>query len=176
MARLVFGLMQSLDGYVDHEAFEPDPVLFRHFIDHARHVKGGIYGRRTYEIMRYWETDDPEWTADFQEFADVWRRQKKWVVSRTLKSVGPNATLIASDVEATVRRLKSEIEGELEVSGPDFAGQMTRAGLVDEFRLYVQPIVLGKGQPFFTGAVPKLRLTGHEVIGAGVVRLVYVPD
>ena len=91
MARLVFGMNQSLDGYVDHMAFAPGPTLFRHFIEEARHQAGSIYGRQMYEIMRYWDDDDPEWDTEERAFAEAWRNQPKWVVSRSLKSVGPNA-------------------------------------------------------------------------------------
>jgi dihydrofolate reductase len=94
MAKLVFGLSQSLDGYVDHREFVPGPSLFRHFYEQERDLTGSVYGRRTYEIMRYWEDDDPEWEAAERDFAAAWRRQPKWVVSRSLKSVGPNATLV----------------------------------------------------------------------------------
>jgi hypothetical protein len=82
MARLVFALNQSLDGYVDHEAFAPGTLLFRHFIEQVRGLTGSVYGRRMYEVMRYWDEDDPAWTPDFREFAAVWRSQPKWVVSR----------------------------------------------------------------------------------------------
>src|SRR5689334_18344712 len=97
MAKLVFGMNQSLDGYVDHMAFAPGPTLFRHFIEEAQGQAGSIYGRRMYEVMRYWDDDDPEWDADEQAFAVAWRNQPKWVVSRSLKSVGPNARLIGSN-------------------------------------------------------------------------------
>jgi hypothetical protein len=93
MAKLVFGMNQSLDGYVDHMAFGPSPTLFRHFIEEAQGQAGSIYGRHMYEIMRYWDDAHPEWNADEQAFAGAWRKQPKWVVSRTLKSVGPNAYL-----------------------------------------------------------------------------------
>src|SRR5262245_9857598 len=99
MAKLVFGLNQSLDGYVDHEAFAPGPVLFRHFIEEVLGLTGSVYGRRMYEVMRYWDEDHPEWSADLRDYAAAWRRQPKWVVSRSLKSVGPNATLVVDDLE-----------------------------------------------------------------------------
>jgi hypothetical protein len=73
MARLVFGMNQSLDGYVDHTAFAPDPTLFRHFIAEAERQAGSIYGRRMYEIMRYWDDDHAEWTAAEHAFAAAWR-------------------------------------------------------------------------------------------------------
>ena len=95
MAKFVFGLMQSLDGYVDHMKIgAPDAALSRHFAEHVRGLAGCVYGRRTYEIMRYWEDDLPDWDAEDRAFAAMWRSLPKWVVSRSLKSVGPNATLV----------------------------------------------------------------------------------
>src|SRR5437868_5320267 len=149
MAKLVFGMNQSLDGYVDHTAFAPSPAVFRHFIEEARGQAGSVYGRKMYEVMRYWDDDNPEWDAEEHAFAAAWRKQPKWVVSRTLKSVGPNATLVGDDLEAAIRGLKAEIVGEIGVAGPDLAGSLTEFGLVDEYRLYVRPIVLGRGKPFF---------------------------
>jgi dihydrofolate reductase len=175
MAKIVFGMNQSLDGYVDHDAFAPDPVLFRHFIDQARGLTGSVYGRRLYEIMRYWDEDDPAWTPELRDFALAWRRQPKWVVSRTLKSVGPNATLVEGDVEAAIRRLKADLVGEIEVGGPDLAGHLTKLGLIDEYWLYVHPVVLGRGKPFFTGPRPPLRFVSGDRIGEHAIRLTYVP-
>jgi hypothetical protein len=105
MATLVFGMNQSLDGYVDHEAFAPGPALFRHWIEHVHGLTGCVYGRRLYEVMRYWDEDHPEWDAAERDFAAAWRSQPKWVVSRSLKSVGPNATLVADEIEAVIRGL-----------------------------------------------------------------------
>ena len=102
MAKLVFGMNQSLDGYVDHMAFGPSPVLFRHFIEQARDQAGSVYGRCLYQVMRYWDDDHPEWDAEEREFAAAWRSQPKWVVSRSLTSVGPNATLVEGDLEAVM--------------------------------------------------------------------------
>ena len=122
MAKLVFALNQSLDGYVDHQKLGPPvPAAFRHFIELVRDLTGLIYGRCTYEIMRYWDEDLPDWDAEDRDFAAAWRSRPKWVVSRSLKSVGPNATLVADDVEAVIRRLKAELAGELDVGGPDLA-------------------------------------------------------
>jgi len=175
MARLVFGMNVSLDGYVDHDKFAPDPLLFRHWIDVVRTATGHIYGRKLYEIMRYWEEDDPEWTADLRAFAEAWRNERKWVVSRTLTSVGPNATLIADDVGTAVRKLKDEFEGEIHVGGPALAQGLTALGLIDEYRLYLHPVVLGQGAPFFAGPRPPLRLIAHDRIGEEAIRLTYVP-
>ena len=175
MARLVFGMNQSLDGYVDHMAFAPDPTLFRHFIEEAKGQAGSVYGRTMYEIMRYWDEDQPEWTADEHAFAAAWRKQPKWVVSRSLTSVGPNATLVGDDLEGAMRTLKAEREGEIEVAGPQLAHGLAELGLIDEYRIYLHPVVLGQGKPYFAGPRPRLRLATHDVIGEDVLRLTYVP-
>lgn len=177
MAKLVFGLNQSLDGYVDHDhaAFVPDPVLFRHFIDDVRGLAGSVYGRRMYEVMRYWDEDHSEWGEAERDYAAAWRSQPKWVVSRSLKSVGRNATLVDDEVEAAIRGLKAQLDGVIEVSGPELAESLTGLGLVDEYRLYLHPVVLGGGKPFFAGPRPPLRLVGSDRIGENVVRLTYIP-
>ena len=175
MAQLVFGMNQSLDGYVDHTAFGPGPVLFRHFIEQTRGLAGSIYGGRMYGIMRYWDDDQPEWDADMRDFAAAWRGQPKWVVSRTLTSVGPNATLIKGDYVAAVRRLKGEHEGDIDVAGPALACMLTPLGLVDAYRIYIHPVVLGHGTPFFAGPRPPLHLQSSDRIGDDVIRLIYVP-
>ena len=175
MAKLVFGMNQSLDGYVDHDRFAPDAVLFRHFIEEARGQAGSLYGRNVYELMRYWDEDQAEWDADRHAFAAAWRRQPKWVVSRSLKSVGPNATLVGDDLEGAVRALKAEREGEIEVAGPALAHSLTELGLIDEYRIYLHPVVFGAGTPYFAGSRPPLRLMAHDRIGEDVLRLTYVP-
>ncbi|HSA66381.1 MAG TPA: dihydrofolate reductase family protein [Methyloceanibacter sp.] len=175
MAKIVFGMNQSLDGYVDHMAFAPSPTLFRHFIEQACDQTGSVYGRRLYEVMRYWDEDHPEWDAEERDFAAAWRSQPKWVVSRSLKSVGPNATLVADDVEAVIRGLKAQLVGEIEVGGPDLARSLTDLGLIDEYRLYLHPVVLGRGKPFFAGPRPPLHLVASDLIGEDVIRLTYVP-
>lgn len=175
MARLVYGLNQSLDGYVDHTAFAPGPDLFRHFIEHAEGLAGSLYGRTMYEAMRYWDDEQPTWTADERAFATAWRKQPKWVVSQTLTSVGPNATLVAGDLERVVRAVKAEVDGEIEVAGPQLAHGLTELGLIDEYRIYLHPYVVGRGKPYFAGPRPPLRLVAHEPMGEDVIRLSYVP-
>ncbi len=175
MAKLVFGMNQSLDGYVDHTGFAPGPVLFRHFIEQAQGQTGSVYGRVMYEIMRYWDDEHPEWDAEERAFAAAWRRQPKWVVSRTLKSVGPNATLVGDDLEGAIRALKAGHDGEIEVAGPNLAKRLTELGLIDEYRIYLHPVVLGQGQPYFAEPRPPLRLVSHEPMGEDVLRLTYVP-
>jgi dihydrofolate reductase len=180
MAKLIFGLTQSLDGYVASTAGElvlpePGPALFRHFYEWVRDLTGSVYGRRTYEVMRYWDEDHSEWTAEQRDFAAVWRRQPKWVVSRSLKSAGPNATLVGDDIEAVIGGLKARLAGEIEVAGPDLARSLADLGLIDEYRLYLRPFVLGRGKPFFAGPRPPLRLVASDPIGEDAIRLTYVP-
>jgi dihydrofolate reductase len=176
MAKLVYGLNQSLDGYVDHMKIgPPPPATFRHFIEQMRGLSGLIYGRRMYEIMRYWDDDANVDDADDRDFAAAWRKQPKWVVSRSLESVGPNATLVAGDVEAAIRRLKAELAGEIHTGGPVLAKSLTEAGLIDEYRLYMHPIVLGNGAPFFAGPRPPLHLVASDLIADDLIRLTYVP-
>lgn len=175
MATLVFGMNQSLDGYVDHTAFAPGPTLFRHFVEEAQAQAGSVYGRRIYEVMRYWDDDQPDWGADERAFATAWRNQPKWVVSRSLSSVGPNATLVGDDLESAIVDLKAARDGEIEVAGPDLAKSLTDLGLIDEYRIYLHPVVIGHGKPYFAGPRPPLRLSSHDRIGEDVLRLCYVP-
>jgi len=168
--------MQSLDGYVDHLALgPPGSILSRHFAEHVRGLTGVVYGRRMYEIMRYWDDDRPDWDAEDHDFAAVWRAVPKWVVSRSLQSVGPHASLVGKDIEGVIRGLKSRLHGEIEVAGPDLAGSLTDLGLIDEYRLYLRPIVLGRGKAFFARPRPPLRLLASDPIGEDTVRLTYVP-
>ena len=182
MAKLVYGLSQSLDGYVDHMKLGPPaPAAFRHFVELVRGATGFLYGRRMYEVMRYWDEDSADWDAEDREFAVAWRSQPKWVVSRSLTSVGPkatlgpNATLLGDDFENVIRRLKAELAGEIHVGGPALAQSLTEAGLIDEYRLYLRPVVLGGGQAFFAGPLPPLHLVASDLIVEDLIRLTYVP-
>jgi dihydrofolate reductase len=175
MAKLVFGMNQSLDGYVDHDRMKTSPALFDHWIRHVRDLAGSVYGRRMYETMRYWDEDRPEWGTAQRDFATAWRRQPKWVVSRSRRSVGPNATLVEGDLDRVVRGLKAQLVGEITVSGPDLARSLTDLGLIDEYRLYLHPVVLCYGKPFFAGPRPPLRLVSTDRVDEDVIRLTYLP-
>jgi dihydrofolate reductase len=175
MAEFVFGMNLSLDGYVDHLEMPTGPALFRYWIEQVGSLTGSIYGRRMYEIMRYWDEDRPEWKEEHHEFAAAWRRQPKWVVSRSLKSVGPNATLISDGIEANLRDLKARLTGKVAVSGPQLAQSLAELGLVDVYRLHFRPVALGRGTPFFAGPRPPLRLVSSDTVGEDTVRLTYVP-
>ena len=175
MAKLVYGLHVSLDGYVDHMALGPPaPALFDHFIEQVRGVTGMIYGRGLYEVMRYWDEDQPDWDAQDREFAHAWRSKPKWVMSRSLTSAGPNATLF-SDAVAASRALKARQDGKIDVGGPVLSRALSDAGLIDEYQLYVRPVVLGGGKPYFVGPPPPLRLVANDRIGEDTVRLTYAP-
>src|ERR1700735_662893 len=175
MAKLVYALNQSLDGYVDHLGFAPSAALFRHFIEHVRDLTGTVYGRRTYEVMRYWDEDLPDWGAEEHAFAAAWRHQPKWGASRSVESVGRNASLVEDNIEAVVGGLKAQLVGEIDVAGPDLAGSLPKHGLIDEYRLSLPPVVLGRGKPFFAGPRPPLRLLASDRVGEGTIRLTYVP-
>lgn len=175
MAKLVFAMSQSLDGFVDYDKMGvPDPVLFRHWTEAVRGAAGCLYGRGIYDLMRYWDADDASWGPDEAEFAKAWRSKHKWVVSRSLKEVGPNATLV-TDLEATARDLKARLEGVIDVAGPVLAGSLTKLGLMDEYRIYLRPYVLGEGARYFTGPRPPMRLVGTDLIGPDTVRAIYAP-
>ncbi len=180
MAKLIFGMNVSLDGYVDGvegklDMPPPSAALFNAWIQVVDSHAGVIYGRRMYETMRYWDDDHDEWSEAFRAFAVAWRKLPKWVVSGTLESVGPNARLIGGDIEAEVRALKDKMDGMLSVSGPQIAGLMTQLGLIDAYHLYLRPFVLGQGKPFFHAARPPLRLVSSERIDEVTMRLGYVP-
>ncbi|MFC3228085.1 dihydrofolate reductase family protein [Marinibaculum pumilum] len=128
-------------------AFGPESALFHRFVAEAR---GPVR----------------------QAFAATWRRQPKRVVSRFLTSVGPSATLVAGDLGDGVRALKAGYDGEIEIAGPDLDGP---PGLINEYRIYLHPVALGRGKPRFTAPVPPLRPVSRERIGGAVVRLSCVP-
>ena len=180
MGKLILGMNVSLDGYVDDAGGNlvmgaPSQKHFRYWIDTLRGHAGAIYGRRMYDLMRYWDDERPEWDAPQAEFAALWRGLPKWVVSSTSSDLGPNATLFTGDIETQVRDLKARTGGILSVSGPQLAGLMTRLGLIDEYHLHLRPVVLGEGKPFFHDTRPPLRLKSSTPIDDNALHLVYVP-
>jgi dihydrofolate reductase len=177
VARLVFAMMQSLDGYVagtdGRPLGPPGEELHWHFNGYVSGLAGMLYGRRMYEVMRYWDEDRSDWEAHEHDFAAKWRARPKWVVSRTLKSVGPNATLVDGGLESFVRDLRARIDGEIDVAGPELTAGIAELGLIDEYQLYIRPFVLGAGKPYFAGARPPLHLASFERIGEDALRLTY---
>jgi len=179
LAKLILSMNVSLDGYVDDVAGTlvmpaPSAEVFRFWIEAVRAQAATIYGRRMYEVMRYWDQDDPSWSDDLREFAEVWRKLPKFVVSSTLDSVGPNAVLIQGDIAARFRELKGRTDGTISVSGPQIAGLMTELGLIDEYHMVLRPYVLGQGKPFFHGARPPLKLASGKQLDGETMHLVYV--
>ncbi|MFN7003837.1 MAG: dihydrofolate reductase family protein, partial [Roseinatronobacter sp.] len=115
------------------------------------------------------------WEPEGAAFAAAWRRQPKWVVSRSLTAPGPNAQLLGPDIDAAVQALKATQDGDIAVAGPTLAEYLGSRGLIDEYRIYLHPVVLGQGRPFFTGPRPALHLIGQEVIDGDVICLRYTP-
>jgi dihydrofolate reductase len=155
---IFYALAVSVDGYIasaqgggDVGLPVPEEALHRYFNEMQARTVLNLYGRNMYEVMKYWDAPPAESAEYEQEFARAWQRTPKVVFSTTLKSVGPNARLVKekADVERTVRQLKAETNGEIEVNGAGLAASLVRFGLVDEFRLYMMPVVLGGGKPYF---------------------------
>lgn len=184
--KLVYSLNVSLDGY----AAAPDGDLGWATVDEDLHtwfngqmssMQASLYGRRMYEIMAgYWPTgeDDPSATDATREFARIWKPMPKIVFSSTLQQVEHNARLVKGDVSAVLTDLRREFDGDLEVGGPDLAGQFVRRGLVDEYRLVVHPVVLGAGTPFWPelDAPLRLRLIETRTFGSGAEYRSYAPS
>jgi dihydrofolate reductase len=176
-------MLASLDRYVaaaDGSLVMPAPkeTLHWHFNEWMRRTAVALYGRRMYEVMRFWENWDkgPQASEVERDFAEAWRQTPKIVFSTTLTEVGPNARLVRGDVEAAVREVKSQTSGEVSASGPGLAASLSRLGLIDEYRLYLRPVVLGGGKPFFEARLPSgLKLLASERMPEDVVLLRYAP-
>ncbi len=182
MARLVYSMIASLDGYVADEngAFDwavPDEEVHRFVNDLERAVSTYLYGRRMYEVMLAWE--DPATIADeppyMRDFAQLWQAADKVVYSRTLEAPTSARTRVERDFDPDeVRRMKAAAEGDITVGGPDLAGQAIRAGLVDELHLLVAPVVVGAGTRCLPAGVRlRLELLDERRFGGGVVYLRY---
>ena len=153
---ICYSFAVSVDGYIASAQGDiglpvPEEALYRHFNQAQERTALALYGRNMYEVMKYWDAPPAEGAAFEQEFARAWQATPKVVFSTTLESVGPNARLVKekADVERTVRQLKAQTNGEIEVNGARLAASLVRFGLVDEFRLYMMPVVLGGGKPYF---------------------------
>jgi len=180
-ALLTYGMLVSIDGFISGEPGGPElpvpgPELHRHFNGRQRTAALSIYGRRMWEVMTYWAEPDPDRDEVGEDFAQAWVETPKVVISTTMRDAPEGARLIGSDVFETVRQLKAETHGEIDVSGAELAASLGAAGLVDEYHLYVQPVVLGGGTPYFAkGFAPELVLLGSEQLPDGVVLTRYAP-
>jgi dihydrofolate reductase len=182
MAKLLYSMIASLDGYVadergDFSWAEPDEVVHRFANDLGRPVGTYLFGRRMYEVMAVW--DDPVSLAGepayIREFGELWRAADKVVYSSTLQAVTTGRTRLepAFDPEA-VRGLKEAATLDLSIGGPDLAGQALKAGLVDELHLIAVPIVVGGGTPWLpAGARLQLELLDERRFTHGTVYLRY---
>ncbi|OHV86237.1 dihydrofolate reductase family protein [Mesorhizobium sp. ORS 3428] len=183
MARIVYSMLVSLDGYIagtdgNIDLPIPEEELHRHFNEEMRRTVIALCGRRMYETMRFWDSPDRE-TSDHEverDFALAWRETPKIVFSTTLGAVGANARLVDRDAVGVGRSLKAETEGQISVGGAELAGHLSRAGLIDEYRLYMHPVVLGGGKPYFqSGLSFALTPLGAERLSQGVTLLRYAP-
>jgi dihydrofolate reductase len=183
MSKVVYWMTVSLDGFVEDRDGKidwtaPDDELHRFFNESARKVGAFLYGRKSYELMAgFWPTadQDPSAPAAIAEFARIWRRTPKVVFSKTLCAVEHNSRLAGEDVGAEVAKLKQEVDGDLGVCGATLAASLMRLGLIDEYRLFVRPIVLGGGKPYFPALkLPvNVKLVESRTLSGGVVLLRY---
>ncbi len=181
MAKLIYSAIASLDGYVADEDgnfgwAEPDEEVHAFVNDLERPVGTYLYGRRMYEVMVAWETmtldDQP---PSIRDFAEIWRAAEKIVYSRTLDAVSSARTRIERDFDPeAVRHLKAAAEHDITVGGPELAAQTIAAGLVDEYQLFLAPIVVGGGKQFLPDRVRlELELVDERRFGSGMVHLRY---
>jgi dihydrofolate reductase len=178
---LIYSMTLSLDGYIapargGPEWAAPSPELHRFHNRQAGELGVHLLGRRLYEVMTFWETaeEDPELPDYMVEFARIWKDLPKIVYSKTLDEVVGNATLSHGDPVQEVAALKEENGKPLGVGGAELASTLTGAGLIDEYRLFMSPRVLGGGKPFFAGDTHvELEHAGTQTFDSGVVLLRY---
>jgi dihydrofolate reductase len=182
MRSLIFSMAVSLDGYIAGPNGEggwaaPDEELHRFHNEQTRELGLHLLGRRLYEVMTYWETAEERnpSSADYElEFARLWKDLPKIVYSETLETVEGNTRLSRADPVAEVRELKEQAGAGIAVGGASLASTLTAAGLIDEYRLFETPVVLGGGKPFFAGDTGiDLELVETRTFGSGVVYLRY---
>ncbi len=185
MRKLTYGFNVSLDGFVEGSDGDlswgnPSDDLFRHHIEQERLVETHLYGRRLYELMNaYWPTadQDPKASEDVREYARLWKARRTIVFSRTLKEVKGNAELFVGDLAEGIRALKARPGKDINLGGPTLAASVMPLGLIDEYRVYIRPIILGAGKPMFPVLKERIGLELVETthFDEGVVMLKYVP-
>ncbi len=184
MRKLIYSMGTSLDGFIAGRDGEidwsaPDEELHRFHNQQMRETGAHLCGRRLYEVMAYWETADenPSLPEHELEFARIWKATPKIVFSKTLEKVGGNARLATSGVGEVVSRLKEQPGQDLAVGGAGLASACAKLGLIDEYRLFVSPVVLGGGTPYFPALDERidLELIETRVFGSRVVYLRYRP-
>ena len=182
MRRVIYSMGVSLDGFIAGPDGEidwtaPDEELHRFHNQQTREVGAQLCGRGLYEAMVYWETAEKNPSAtDFElEFARIWQELPKIVFSRTLESVEGNATLVRDGIAEQLAKLKDQPGKDLAVGGAGLASSFTKLGLVDEYRLFVSPVVLGGGTPYFPSLDERinLELVETQTFGSRVVYMRY---
>jgi dihydrofolate reductase len=157
MRKVIFAMLVSLDGFIETASGDlgwsyPDAELHQHFNDQERDLDLLLYGRRLYETMAaFWPTadEDPSATEVEKEYARIWRVKPKVVFSRTLTQVGWNSSLFKGDIASEVNRLKHLPGKAMSVGGAELASAFMQLGLIDEYQLYLHPVILGGGKPMF---------------------------
>jgi dihydrofolate reductase len=182
MRKVIYSPMVSLDGFVEGPNRNLDWVIIdeelHNFVnDQQRKIDTYVFGRRMYEVMKYWDTADtaplnPEYAL---EFARLWKSTHKIVFSKTLERVQGNATLSRGNIVEEIAQLKAQPGKDMSVGGATIAAALMQLGLIDEFWCYVQPVVLGSGTPMFPVLEDKinLRLVETHTFRSGVVLLHY---
>jgi dihydrofolate reductase len=183
MRKIIYAMSVSLDGFIeaangDLRWSDPDEELHQHFNDREREIDIHLYGRRLYENMAdFWPTagENPSAPRVEMEYARIWKNMKKIVFSKTLKKVGWNSELVSGDIAEEVNRLKAQPGQDMTVGGAGLASAFMQLGLIDEYWLYVHPVVLGGGKPMFPRLREKIniRLIETRAFKSGVVLLRY---
>jgi len=181
--KVIYAMMVSLDGFVESTNGDigwsaPDQELHKHFNDQESSIDIHLYGRRMYENMAaYWPTADENPSAPEHEieYARIWKKKPKIVFSKTLDQVGWNARLVRGNIAEEVNQLKGQPGNDMAVSGAGIASTFMQLGLIDEFRLYFHPLILGGGKPMFRTLHDKinLQLVERRTFGSSVVLLRY---
>jgi dihydrofolate reductase len=183
MRKIIVMMSVSIDGFIEGPNRELDwqtidEELHGHFNEQLRAMSAFLDGRVNYELMAgFWPTadSDPSSSGPVVEFARIWREMPKFVFSRTLERAGWNTTIMRDVVPEEIMALKAQPGGDMALGGPDLAASFRRHDLIDEYRLYVHPIVIGQGKPLFPPEDAKipLRLAETRTFGSGVVLLRY---
>jgi dihydrofolate reductase len=182
MAKLIYSAIASLDGYVEDEQGQfdwakPDDEVFTFINDLERPIGTYLYGRRMYETMVFWETVSTggAQSAAMRDFAEIWRAAEKIVYSRTLQTPSSRRTRVEHDFDpAAITRLKESADRDITVGGAALAGQAIAAGLLDEYNLFLNPIVVGGGKRALPQEVrAQLELLAERRFRSGVVHLHY---
>ena len=183
MQKVIYAMSVSLDGFIEATDGDlswsfPDEELHKHFNDRESMIDTHLYGRRLYENMAaYWPTADEKLSApEYEiEYARIWKSKPKIVFSKTLDQVGWNSKLVRGNIADEVSKLKEQPGKDLSVAGAEIASTFIQLGLIDEYWLYVHPVVLGNNKPMFRQLHDKinLQLVETHTFGSGVVLLRY---